>query len=102
MLFTPSNFKHFLTTPVLKNYIFETIQIPCFTNPDFPKLRLFAELVKLYLKEELIDFGGSYSTGCFVDWNRFLTFYTFKDPHTLMSFEGFEKASSLVGEGKFS
>lgn len=102
MSFTPLNFKHFLTTPVLKNYVFETMEIPYFTHPDFPKLRLFAEIVKIYLREELINFGGSYSAGCLVDWNRFLSFYTFKDPHTLMSYEGFEKASSLVADGKFS
>lgn len=45
--------------------------------------------------------GGAYSSGCVISSNGALSFYSFKDPHTIQTYESFELACTKILNGVF-
>ena len=53
------------------------------------------------LNREVVDQGGAYGAGCIITSNGTLSFYSFKDPHTIQTYESFEKSASKIANGVF-
>lgn len=53
------------------------------------------------INRELVEQGGAYGSGCMMNSNGSLSFYSFKDPHTIQTYESFERAAVKIKNGVF-
>lgn len=64
-------------------------------------MKYLAELVKTELNREIAIQGGAYDSGCVISSNGALSFYSFKDPHTIQTYQSFELATTKILNGVF-
>jgi len=107
--------KNYFALPINSNYVIESFRVPCFSHDDLSKLRVFgnfffiiqknnltiAEMMDAELNREVVDQGGAYAGGCIITSNGTLSCYSFKDPHTIQTYELFEKSASKIANGVF-
>lgn len=99
----PTFYKTYFALPMQVNYAVESFQIPYFLHPDTPKLHILAELMSSnVLLREIREQGGAYGGGCNITPNGILNFYSYRDPHTLQTYQAFEKAIQWAVEGKMN
>lgn len=95
-------YKTFFPLPMQTNYIVEAFSIPHFTHPDTPKLHVLAELITSnILNEEIKEKGGAFDGGIHIDSNGVLSFYSYRDPHLLQTYQSFEKGIQWASNGEF-
>ena len=77
----------------MTNYVIESLEIPNVTHKDNPTINLLGEVMKKsMLVRDIRDFSGAFDAGYAMNYNNFLSFYSFRDPHNLKTFEHFESA----------
>lgn len=59
-------------------------------------------MIEPELKKVIVDQGGAYGSGCLLTSNGTLSLYSFKDPHTIQTYESFEKATLMISNGVFT
>ncbi len=95
-------YKTFFPLPMQTNYIVEAFPIPHFNHPDTPKLHVLAELITAnILNEEIKEKGGAFDGGIHIDSNGILSFYSYRDPHLLQTYQSFEKGIQWASNGEF-
>ena len=54
------------------------------------------------LHREIREKGGAYGGGSYIDPNGLLTFFSYRDPHNIQTFQAFEKAIQWGANGEMS
>lgn len=54
------------------------------------------------LHREIREKGGAYGAGCNFSSNGVLSFYSYRDPHTLETYNAFEKAIQWASNGEMT
>ena len=54
------------------------------------------------LHKEIREKGGAYGSGCKFNNNGFLSFFSFRDPRSIETYEAFQKAVEWVQSSKFT
>jgi len=63
---------------------------------------LEAEILSLnILEEEIKEKGGAFSGGVHINPNGVLSFYSYRDPHFLQTYQSFEKGVQWASNGEF-
>lgn len=89
---------HILSVPV--NYCSKAVLTVPYTNPDFAKLRVLANLLSAkYLHSEIREKQGAYGGGAQLKENGVFTFYSYRDPENLKTLDTFDNSAKwLEGE----
>jgi Predicted Zn-dependent peptidases, insulinase-like len=111
-IFTPTLYKTYFALPMQVNYVVESVPIPHFTHPDTPKLHILctlycrisnsiAELISSnVLLKEIREKGGAYGGGSRISADGVFHFYSYRDPHTLATYQAFEKGIQWATNGE--
>ncbi|KRW98994.1 Metalloenzyme, LuxS/M16 peptidase-like protein [Pseudocohnilembus persalinus] len=101
--FTPQYKKLYLPLPITSNFVVETFSAPELIDRDRPALHLAGELMRnTILLPELKEKRGAYDAGVYLNYYGTFSFYSFRDPNTLSSYEYFEMAIQYVTNNDFS
>lgn len=94
----PTYYKHFFKTPLTVNNCSESMIIPTLTNiDDFGALTLLGDLMTFNFLIPLIrEKGGAYGAGAKASESGIFSFYSYRDPKVLQTYENFEKALDSV------
>lgn len=94
----PTYYKHFFKTPLTVNNCSESMIIPTLTNiDDFGALTVLGDLMTFNFLIPLIrEKGGAYGAGAKASESGIFSFYSYRDPKVLQTYENFEKALDSV------
>lgn len=73
------------------NYVVESFEVPHYLHEDNPILNVLSHLMeKTTLHKEIREKGGAYGAGCVFMNDGVLSFYSYRDPHTLETYKVYE------------
>ena len=89
--------------PSNTNYVVETFKIPPLLDSSTPALKVLAELLTWkYLLPLIREQGGAYGAGCSVSNSGTASFYSFRDPQSLSTFNNYEQAIQNICNARFT
>eukprot|EP00331_Platyophrya_macrostoma_P017885 CAMPEP_0176471264 /NCGR_PEP_ID=MMETSP0127-20121128/41032_1 /TAXON_ID=938130 /ORGANISM="Platyophrya macrostoma, Strain WH" /LENGTH=556 /DNA_ID=CAMNT_0017865885 /DNA_START=137 /DNA_END=1807 /DNA_ORIENTATION=- len=90
-------FKTHFTLPMQVNYVVESFATPHYNDPDTPKLHILSQLLSsTVLHQEIREKGGAYGG------EGVMSFWSYRDPHVLETYQAFEKAVQWASKGEMS
>ncbi|XP_015602096.1 presequence protease, mitochondrial [Cephus cinctus] len=91
---------HVLPFPV--NYTSKAILTVPYTHPDFAPTRVLSQLVtSTYLHPEVREKGGAYGGGARLSPNGIFSFYSYRDPNSIRTFDLFDKTYEFLKKYSF-
>ncbi|KAM9308203.1 uncharacterized protein PAF06_012368 [Gastrophryne carolinensis] len=101
--FKPSETKTHFSLPLSVNYVAKCVRAVPYTDPDYGSLLLLAEIMSAkFLHSEIREKGGAYGSGASTDSSGIFTFYSLRDPNSLVTLSIFDKAVDWAKSGKFT
>jgi len=100
--FTPKCLKTHHVFPCPVNYASVSVGGVPYCHEDAGPLRVMGRLMFPYLHREIREKGGAYGGGVSVSPGGPVSFYSYRDPNSLQTFNAFQGALDWVMSGKFS
>lgn len=77
--------------PITTNYIVESYKTPILMDKNRPSMHLLGEIMKnRILVPELQERRGAYDSGIYMNYSGTFSFYSYRDMHTLSTYNYFE------------
>ena len=100
--FTPHTQRVHHVFPFPVNYASRAVAGVPYRHPDAGPLRVLGRLMFPFLHREIREKGGAYGGGASVSPGGPVSFYSYRDPNSLQTFEAFSNALEWVLKGDFS
>lgn len=89
--------------PMQVNFSSKSMLTVPYEDKDFPALRVLCRLLTLkYLIPEVREKGGAYGAGVNISSGGVLSFYSYRDPNPVNTFNVFDKTQEWVFKNKFT
>lgn len=96
-LLQPKCQHHVMNIPV--NYCAKAFMTVPYSHPDHPKLKLLAKFLSAkYFLPVVREQNGAYGSGANVGSDGLFRFFSYRDPHSVKTFEAFDKTYQWVKE----
>ncbi|KAA0186745.1 hypothetical protein HAZT_HAZT009762 [Hyalella azteca] len=100
--FTPFTQRTHHVFPFPVNYTSRAFTGVPYRHPDAGPLRVLGRLMFPFLHREIREKGGAYGGGADVSPGGPVTFYSYRDPNSVQTFEAFSRALEWVLKGDFN
>lgn len=89
--------------PYTVNYSSKAILTVPYTNPEYAALRVLSKLItSIYLHPEVREKGGAYGGGANLTSEGIFTFYSYRDPNSVKTFDIFDRTYEFLMNYKLS
>ncbi|KAK2579791.1 hypothetical protein KPH14_012183 [Odynerus spinipes] len=89
--------------PYTVNYSSKAILTVPYTNPEYAALRVLSKLItSIYLHPEVREKGGAYGGGATLTSAGIFTFYSYRDPNSIKTFDTFDRSYEFLKNYKLS
>ena len=101
--FSPFVYQAYFTLPMRVNYVVESFIGAHYTNPDYAAMTVLGDMMSLtMLLQEIREKGGAYGAGVQNDPHRgTFSFFSYRDPNNLRTYNAFEKSIQRCLDGDF-